>query len=93
MGGIYTARSPLRECLMSHNQEPAAGDRPEEVSGSGAGSGAPRRQFAPGSESQFVVYPDAPHAFFADYRPSDREQAARDAWARCLDWFKKHGSS
>jgi carboxymethylenebutenolidase len=48
---------------------------------------------APGSESQFVVYPDAPHAFFADYRPSYREQAARDAWARCLDWFKKHGLS
>jgi carboxymethylenebutenolidase len=48
---------------------------------------------APGSESTFVVYPDTPHAFFADYRPSYREQAARDAWARCQDWFKKHGLS
>jgi carboxymethylenebutenolidase len=48
---------------------------------------------APGSESQFVVYPDAPHAFFADYRPSYREQAARDGWDRCLRWFKQHGLS
>jgi carboxymethylenebutenolidase len=46
-----------------------------------------------GSESQFVVYPDTPHAFFADYRPSYREQAARDGWAHCQDWFKKHGLS
>ena len=44
-----------------------------------------------GSESQFVVYPDAPHAFFADYRPSYREEAARDGWARCQEWFRKHG--
>ena len=44
-----------------------------------------------GSESQFVVYPDTPHAFFADYRPSYREQAAKDGWSRCQDWFKKHG--
>jgi len=48
---------------------------------------------APGSDSQFVVYPDAPHAFFADYRPSYREQAARDGWDRCLRWFRQHGLS
>lgn len=47
----------------------------------------------PGSDSQFVVYPDAPHAFFADYRPSYREQAARDGWDRCLRWFQQHGLS
>ena len=46
-----------------------------------------------GSESQFVVYPETPHAFFADYRPSYREQAAQDGWARCQDWFKRHGLS
>ena len=40
---------------------------------------------------EFVVYPDTPHAFFADYRPSYRKAAADDAWARCLAWFKKHG--
>jgi carboxymethylenebutenolidase len=41
--------------------------------------------------SQFRVYADAPHAFFADYRPSYREMDARDAWQRCLAWFAQHG--
>lgn len=42
-------------------------------------------------KSEFVVYPDTPHAFYADYRPSYRKAAADDGWARCLAWFKKHG--
>ena len=41
--------------------------------------------------SQFVVYPDAPHAFHADYRPSYRKDAAEDGWNRALTWFKTHG--
>ncbi|MDA8444053.1 MULTISPECIES: dienelactone hydrolase family protein [Comamonadaceae] len=41
--------------------------------------------------SQFVVYPDAPHAFHADYRPSFRKEAAEDGWKRALEWFKTHG--
>jgi carboxymethylenebutenolidase len=41
--------------------------------------------------SQFVVYPDAPHAFHADYRPSYRKEAAEDGWNRALAWFKAHG--
>lgn len=41
--------------------------------------------------SQFVVYPDAPHAFHADYRPSYRKDAAEDGWNRALAWFKTHG--
>ena len=41
--------------------------------------------------SSFVVYPDAPHAFHADYRPSYREAAARDGWKRMLAWFRQHG--
>ncbi|MGM9484113.1 dienelactone hydrolase family protein [Roseateles sp. NT4] len=40
---------------------------------------------------EFVVYPDTPHAFYADYRPSYRKAAADDAWARCLAWFRKNG--
>lgn len=39
----------------------------------------------------FVIYPDAPHAFHADYRSSYREQAARDGWRRCLAWMRDHG--
>lgn len=42
-------------------------------------------------QSEFVVYPEMPHAFHADYRPSYREAAAKDGWKRCLDWFKKNG--
>ena len=42
-------------------------------------------------QSQIVVYPDAPHAFHADYRPSYRQDAAEDGWKRCIDWFKTHG--
>jgi len=41
--------------------------------------------------SEFVVYPDAPHGFHADYRPSFRQAAAEDGWTRTLDWFKRHG--
>jgi carboxymethylenebutenolidase len=37
------------------------------------------------------IYPDTPHAFHADYRPSYRKAAAEDGWKRMLAWFKKHG--
>lgn len=37
------------------------------------------------------VYPNTPHAFHADYRPSYREKEAWDGWDRCIAWFKKHG--
>jgi carboxymethylenebutenolidase len=43
-----------------------------------------------GKKVEFVVYPEAPHAFFADYRPSYRPEAAKDAWGRCVAWFKKY---
>ncbi len=43
-----------------------------------------------GKTVEFVVYPDAPHAFHADYRPSYREGPARDGWQRCLAWFARH---
>ena len=46
---------------------------------------------AAAKKSEFVVYPDAPHAFHADYRPSYRKEAADDGWKRCLAWFKSHG--
>ena len=41
--------------------------------------------------SQFVVYPDTPHAFHADYRPSFRKEPAEDGWKRALEWFKANG--
>ncbi len=45
---------------------------------------------ASSSKSQLVVYPDAPHAFFADYRPSYREADAKDGWKRLQTWFRQH---
>lgn len=44
-----------------------------------------------GSKSEFVVFPNSGHAFNADYRPSYVEADAKDAWQRCLAWFKAHG--
>lgn len=41
--------------------------------------------------SEIVVYPDAPHAFYADYRPSYRADAAAGGWQRMLAWFKRFG--
>lgn len=43
------------------------------------------------TDSEIILYPEAPHAFFADYRPSYRPQPAADGWQRCLTWFKRHG--
>ena len=45
---------------------------------------------AAGKTAEFVLYPGAPHAFFADYRPSYRPDAAKDAWRRCITWFNKY---
>ena len=68
----------------------------------GADSGIPPEQVqrmeaalargsAAAKASRIVVYPDAPHAFHADYRPSYRKEAAEDGWKRCLAWFRTHG--
>ena len=40
------------------------------------------------TRSEYTIYPDAPHAFHADYRPSYRKQQAEDAWNKMLAWFK-----
>jgi carboxymethylenebutenolidase len=43
------------------------------------------------SVSNIVVYDGAPHAFYADYRPSYRKEAAEDGWKRMQDWLRKYG--
>ena len=43
-----------------------------------------------GKEHEIHIYPDAPHAFFNDERPSYRENAAADAWNRTLKWLNTH---
>lgn len=42
-------------------------------------------------QSELHVYPDAGHAFHADYRPSYRKDAAEDGWKRMQAWFRLHG--
>lgn len=46
---------------------------------------------AAGKTCEIIIYPDAPHAFHADYRPSYRPEPAKDGWSRMLAWFRKHG--
>ncbi len=46
---------------------------------------------AANNPSEIIVYPDAPHGFHADYRPSYRPQQAQDGWRRLQEWFKKYG--
>jgi carboxymethylenebutenolidase len=47
---------------------------------------------AAGNPSEIVLYPEAPHGFNADYRPSYRPDQAKDGWARLQAWFKQHGA-
>jgi carboxymethylenebutenolidase len=44
-----------------------------------------------GAKSRIHVYPEAPHAFHADYRPSYRQDAAEDGWKRMLEWLRQNG--
>ncbi|HYM11680.1 MAG TPA: dienelactone hydrolase family protein [Bryobacterales bacterium] len=44
-----------------------------------------------GNPSEIIVYPNAPHGFHADYRPSYRKEDAQDGWRRLLAWFQNYG--
>jgi carboxymethylenebutenolidase len=41
--------------------------------------------------SEIKLYPDTPHGFHADYRPSYRKAQAEEGWKLLQEWFKKHG--
>jgi carboxymethylenebutenolidase len=43
--------------------------------------------------SSIHIYPDAGHAFFADYRPSYHKESAEDGWKRLNEWLKAHHAS
>ncbi|MDN6071674.1 MAG: dienelactone hydrolase family protein, partial [Enterobacterales bacterium] len=40
---------------------------------------------------EIIVYPQAGHAFYADYRPRYNAEAAKDGWERMLAWFATYG--
>lgn len=44
-----------------------------------------------GVRNEFVIYPDTPHAFHADYRPNYRKDEAEDGWKRAIAWFAENG--
>ena len=46
---------------------------------------------AGGSGSKIIVYADAGHAFFADYRPSYVKADAEASWKEATAWLKAHG--
>jgi carboxymethylenebutenolidase len=48
---------------------------------------------AAGKPAEIILYPDTPHGFYADYRPSYRQEQARDGWKRLQEWFKKNGAT
>lgn len=43
-----------------------------------------------GKLHEFHSYPGAGHAFMNEGRPSYREDAARDAWPKCIGWFQRY---
>ncbi|HYQ17695.1 MAG TPA: dienelactone hydrolase family protein [Polyangiaceae bacterium] len=42
-------------------------------------------------QCDFKIYPEAGHAFAADYRPSYRKEDAEDGFKRLYGWLKAHG--
>jgi carboxymethylenebutenolidase len=57
-------------------------------------SGVPKLEEAMkkyGKSFEYKIYPGAPHAFNSDDNPrSYREEAAKEAWAKTLEFFKAH---
>jgi len=96
LGGTATALKPKQPLDLA-----ATVDVPVLGLYGGADSGIPMTDIqsmqaalnAANKPSQIVVYPDTPHGFNADYRPSYRPDQAKDAWARMLAWFKEHGAA
>ena len=53
--------------------------------------GAEHMAQAAGRTVEIIVYPDTPHGFHADYRPSYRQGPAEDGWRRMLAWLHRNG--
>ncbi len=41
--------------------------------------------------AEIVVFPEAQHGFYADYRPNYNAAAATEAWKKMLEFFRQHG--
>lgn len=92
--------SPVNELTPKHPHDIAA-DLKAPVLGlyGGADAGIPldtvetmrAKVKAAGKLAEIIVYPEAPHAFHADYRPSYRKEPAEDGWRKLLNWMKVNG--
>jgi len=71
---------PLMVAIGAEDQNPSVED----------GEALRERLEAAGKEYRLDVYEGAGHAFFADYRPTYRPEAARALWARVLEFFGEH---
>jgi carboxymethylenebutenolidase len=47
---------------------------------------------AAGGASKIIVYTDAGHGFFADYRPGYNRADAEASWRQATSWLKEHGA-
>ena len=75
------AESSRARALRRHGQEhPARPDR-----------GDASKLAAAGGASRIIVYADAGHAFYADYRPSYVKADAEASWQEATAWLKAHG--
>ncbi len=48
---------------------------------------------AANANAEIVVYPEAGHAFLADYRESYHQASAEDGWQRMLEWFARYANA
>jgi carboxymethylenebutenolidase len=48
---------------------------------------------AAGKTCEIKIFPDTPHGFNADYRPTYRAEPAKEGWTQMLAWFKQHGAA
>ena len=48
---------------------------------------------AAGKKSEIILFPDTPHGFHADYRPTYRKAQADEGWAKLTAWFRANGAA
>jgi len=98
LGALFAPRdrgalvAPLRDAFAALRDDPACNGRVAAVGwcmggGLSARLACAEKMKAAGKDYEPHIYPDAPHAFFNDTRPSFTVNAARDAWARLLTFF------
>jgi carboxymethylenebutenolidase len=49
-----------------------------------------RTEMSMGQTHEFHTFAGAGHAFMNHLRPSYREQAATDAWPKCVGWLDRY---